>query len=576
MLEERDEHPRDVVLLTHPLSLLDDDLSAAARRLRPADRLFAISVEESGSVELTELRHGTPVIHSRSRVKVAGCCKEVGDSSVGDQAVEHWKGDIEPIGFPFRLGALQPISDNLFDFDDSGEWLLLAECERGLLHVWSTDGLSPPWMLPRACVEDQVLRSIEVVLGVAGGFLIVGWIGKRETFAAAHYDFRSRICTTHPLSRSLIPDHRTSNLQWAYHRFSNMVLISRSGASRFIAAIDLNTDRNQAVHDLRGFHWLDAPAQIKEAVSAGLQSRKGLDQAPVDPIPGDFQGVRLDPISGEIEDTAEPDNTRRFTFLDDGHPALAGGRLILARRANRTLCLLTESRAGRRTLRLVRAPEFQPITSRQTEPDLSGFALSRDGRRFARRVGRREIEVAEVVGPWSQFTTVRGRIHRHVSIALGPGALRIHAGSYTHTMDWTGDSLIIKSVLNIISVASEQIWTQNTSGSESRMSPVLPLSLNALNDPDRFKAQCDCQGLLALLDDLGQVVVLDSRRRLIAMFLAYGDQVSGWMPDGSRFGPADRIGGSQTADALSRFATRLQEVQSLDPRRLAAREVSIP
>jgi hypothetical protein len=56
---------RDVVLLTHPRSLADPEVVAAARRAERGTRLFAVAVDSDGRVELSELRQGVPVTLGR-------------------------------------------------------------------------------------------------------------------------------------------------------------------------------------------------------------------------------------------------------------------------------------------------------------------------------------------------------------------------------------------------------------------------------------------------------------------------------------------------------------------------------
>ncbi len=571
LLEERSDLPRDLVLLTHPLSLTDEDLSAAARRLAARDRLFAISVDDSGHVAFSELRHGTPIVLGRSRVDIPQTRSDTDTAQESDLSAEHWTGDIEAIGYPFRLGALQPVEDHLFDFDDSGRWLLLAEHQRGLLHIWSTDGTGSPWMLPRASSWDQVMRPIEAVIGVAGGFLVAGLIN--NTQAAAHYNLRQRTCTIHPLN---IPAFASDNpslsrLRWAYHRGHHLVLISPQGAPDFLAAIDLRAEPAHSVHDLSGDLRSGAPSHVRDAISAcaGKLAPQVTQSGAL--LPEDFEGIRLDPVSGEIDDTSAPGGSHRFTFLSDGHPALSGGRLIRARRAGPCLALLTESRTGRRTLRLLRTPEFQPITSRQTEADLSGFALSRDGRRFARRVGRREIEVAEVVSPWSQFTTRQDHARPVVAISLGPGRLTLDSGTHVHALHWAGDALQIESSPALASGGVHQTSTSQPALLDMRRDTSrLALPRAVLYDRNRFTMGGTSYGLSALVDDIGQVALLDANGALVAMLLVSEDQIAGWMPDGTRFGPPERSGGPDTADAPERFAAQLVEAQSFGRRPVAS------
>ena len=61
VLDDPASAPRDIYLLTHPFALAEDDVRSAAVRVRPGDRLFALTLNAKGAAELVELRHGLPV-----------------------------------------------------------------------------------------------------------------------------------------------------------------------------------------------------------------------------------------------------------------------------------------------------------------------------------------------------------------------------------------------------------------------------------------------------------------------------------------------------------------------------------
>ncbi len=63
---------RDIILLTHPRNLTGTEVAMAARALAEEGgaRLFAISVDARGQLELAELRRGLPVVLARSRIEL--------------------------------------------------------------------------------------------------------------------------------------------------------------------------------------------------------------------------------------------------------------------------------------------------------------------------------------------------------------------------------------------------------------------------------------------------------------------------------------------------------------------------
>src|SRR5262249_46564648 len=167
VLEESPAEARDVVLLTHPRSLAEADVAAAARRVAAETRLFAVAVDVSGGVQFMELKHGTAVPRSQFQVDLTRPPRlpqpeiktEIGEP---DPATP-WQGDVEPIGFPFRFGIVGQIIKNGLAFDESGERLLTVT-NHGMLHVWWTDG-SRREILPRGCFQGEVLTRVDAALG---------------------------------------------------------------------------------------------------------------------------------------------------------------------------------------------------------------------------------------------------------------------------------------------------------------------------------------------------------------------------------------------------------------------------
>src|SRR4029077_3385075 len=68
VLEEPASASRDVVLLTHPRNLLEEDVRAASLRANRQTRLLALALDGHGSATLSEVRHGVPVALRQFRV----------------------------------------------------------------------------------------------------------------------------------------------------------------------------------------------------------------------------------------------------------------------------------------------------------------------------------------------------------------------------------------------------------------------------------------------------------------------------------------------------------------------------
>ena len=225
--------PRDVVLLTHPRALREADVQAAAPGRR-ATRLFALSVNDHGHAELAEVRHGTPSPVRQFQVDI-GQPAEPKPQPPADPSA--WTGDVEPIPFPFRFG-ISNASPLLFDFDEDGQWLLVAS-NHGMLHAFKLDDKELE-ILPRGMVGNAVLTNVERILGVRGGFVACGRNG--VTLVAAHYDFVSRRCTVHKLVEDMAQVERAGKLpgvawQWFYFPiFHSVVMATDYGPLNQIAA----------------------------------------------------------------------------------------------------------------------------------------------------------------------------------------------------------------------------------------------------------------------------------------------------------------------------------------------------
>jgi hypothetical protein len=206
---------RDVVLLTHPRNLLEPDVSAASLRAGAAVRLFALAVDGQGAAEFSEVRHGSPVALSRFHIDLdrqAPAPERPPTAPAGRPAVP-WRGDVEPVGFPFRFGVGAAHGAFHFDFDHEGEWVLTAS-GHGMLHLTRTDG-SVGEILPRALHDGRPFTDVRAVLGVAGGFVVAG-VAPGHWLVAVHYDLAGRTARLHRLpGDSRIPDTRVA---WRYVR----------------------------------------------------------------------------------------------------------------------------------------------------------------------------------------------------------------------------------------------------------------------------------------------------------------------------------------------------------------------
>ncbi len=230
LLETSGANRRDIVVLSHPRNVLEADFAAAARRASAETRLFTVAIDEPGQVQFREWRRGVPIKLVDFRVDFTPpSASTLRPRTSSGPDPRGWRGDIEPVPFPFRFGVVHRIERPLFDFDHAGRWLLLCTF-RGLLHAWKLDG-SRAEVLPRAVVDGEVLEQVDAVLGVADGFVVGGRIGK--SLVAMHYDFGSRTARAYVLGPTF-----DGEWLWFYSREVHTVVARGRNYSR---ALDLST-----------------------------------------------------------------------------------------------------------------------------------------------------------------------------------------------------------------------------------------------------------------------------------------------------------------------------------------------
>src|SRR5262249_37934875 len=150
----------------------------------------------AGRVELAELRRGLPVVLSRSRCPLRDNLPGAAPAPPASRRTP-WRGDLQPIPFPFLCGTLDRLlsnaharhlewgsmpwkshrsgedpaappalprddADRPFDFDDGGERILVIG-RHGLLCCWRIDGTDAE-ILPRPLVDDRLMMPVRGVI----------------------------------------------------------------------------------------------------------------------------------------------------------------------------------------------------------------------------------------------------------------------------------------------------------------------------------------------------------------------------------------------------------------------------
>jgi hypothetical protein len=550
---------RDIVLFTHRKSLLEPDVAAAARSVagQPGARLFAVSVDSTGQLELAEIRRGLPVVLARSRITLAEeSMTTVVASSTGQAARgKAWRGDVEPIPFPFHCGILDridaPQDDGRrhFDFDEAGERILVIG-RFGLLFCWRIDGTDSE-ILPRPLVGGQVLRPIRTVVGVAGGFALVG--RRRRNSVLAHYDFSTRSCNTYTINDAEPTD------SWFYYRELHCVAAQTANLSRPGPALDLavrgeeaaTTSRARAASILAQV----APSPLIVRETAAFPADPEVDTQPV--------AMRLDSRTGTVQLQGVAGEIRSLTPLRDGRPALRGSHIVHARQGGDVIAvqIASGSAPGLYFLSLSRSIVLGTFFL-GAAPGTGIFALSRDGQRFARTLDERGLEVRDVPGAhppvlvtheeslWNHFATL-GRSCLHVGeFAIGgPRCAR-----FTCLIRWD------RGRLEVIEPDAEALLAQ-LGGPVAVSRAVSPQNFVWGHDPNRFVQIVEHHGARILIDRYNHLAVLDKNGNLTCMFYVSGSEIAAWLPDGTRWGARRYLGGEPTPGASERIAAALTRAE---------------
>lgn len=552
VLEQTDHRLRDVVLLTHPRNLHEEDVVAAARTITAGTRLFAVAVEGSGEVELLEIRHGVAIGLSRCRVTLS----EPQQARVQNAAPGSWQGDVEPIGFPFRMGVLSVLDERHFDFDYTGERLLASASASGLLHVWRIDS-DECEVLPRPMLDGKPLTQVEAIVGVAGGF-VVGF-QYFDSLAAAHYNLEERTCTVHRLGPPPRPKPAHKLHDWLYHRALHAVIV-RSTVDRAMAhAIDLGADKNFAC-----FRQHDPEAPV--AKRAKIAASQAAFQPPASlPVIAESQtrrhdefGIVLDAKIGIVEAHTHARTWTGIVPMYNGRRALRKGRIRAARAGENTLAFVADTAQAHLSLYVYRASGqtgHECVAEYLVSPKVNSFALSTDGRRIAQKLSQFRIEVREIgeLGP-PKLVTTRTKCHSRLDVGLGDSCLVIRTGKFSHIIRWDGSELTIAGTQDY---HEAQMRTRGLISSESTR-----FGAQTTYDTRRFHSGCRTTRLTALVDLYSHVVLTNSTGVLVAMFFAFRNDVAVWLPDGTKWGPVALIGGPPTPNATSRIAAALRAAVS--------------
>ena len=552
---------RDVVMLTHPRSLLEREVAAAARLSDGnGTRLFSVSVDSTGHLELAELRRGLPVVLSRSRVDLSIAPAVGSDHPAPWPApLSRWKGECDPIGFPFSCGLLDvldrtsakwpALESQAFDFDESGERIMVAGLDH-LLFTCRLDGTGAEHVpLPARAREQMIIER--TVIGVAGGFVVPGY--QRGERTLAHYDFPSRSCVIHDVE-SAVP-----TLGWRYYRDLH-VIVSLAEKEGPYVAIDLSVHGAKALRTSRSLRAIERARAGERPFPVMAQPIWTSDSEPW--VDLSLHGARLDSDSGLLHFRLGPDLKKSVTPFSDGQPALKGGRIVRADQGGDVLAVLVCGGAvpGLYFISTSRGAVIGMFRLGGRFPHKT-FALSRDGRRFAWLSGERELEVRDVPGDGAPvFVAPTEEVAIHFA-SLGRSSLLIREVERENRH--VSDRCLIRWDRGRLEVERDQVFAKAAElGGMLAQSRSFPPGSRELNGTAaRFVQIVEHGTLRILIDRYNHSVVFDSDGNVVCVFYVIKDEAAAWLPDGTCWGPRRLIGREPKPGAAQRIALALREAE---------------
>ncbi|HEY1189906.1 MAG TPA: hypothetical protein VGE74_19810, partial [Gemmata sp.] len=575
--------PRDIVVLTHPRTLGEPEVVKVAGGHVPGDRVFAVTVDDSGRAQLVQWGAGGAVAVRTFRVdlQAAEAARPEGEGPPApvpaNRSAVPWSGDVEPVPFPFRPGIVS--EPHHFGFESDNEWLAAAGRD-GVLHRLTLDG-QPPEVLPRAYRNGAVLKRVDAVLGVRGGVVVCGRMvvtdaptvpapaplsvtlhttggpalsagtsppPAREQFVAAHYDHATRHVTLHTLGPIV-----DASAQWSAHPDLHCVAVRAKG--NWGCALDLGTrGRFPRSADLGagGSTIISRACLAWDRAAAGARPH---DLPILSELPPKDRATWNAPFLHLMKPhtlflRSDASTPRQFAPRQEGKPLLAGADLRRAQLAGDTLAL-SFAGTGEPRLLLLGATEGA-VLGAVPHPLRNAFGLSADGRVLARCDTNHAVAVSHANAPaQSRATAPHAALHNGLGIELdaAPFRLTIAVGAYQHTFRIEDGAL-----------AHRSRWE-----AAPRTEPPKVVARHAPTDydPVRFPLTeaVPAGRWVVVLDRLGQVLLYRGDGPLVAVFLVRRERAAAWCPGGTFWGDARLIGGPATPGAEQKIGRAITDAE---------------
>jgi hypothetical protein len=416
-----------------------------------------------------------------------------------------WSGNVETIGYPFARGVAEHIKRNQYLFDTTGNRILAVTGHLGFLMSCKLDG-SELELLPRMMHENRPVDQIESIVDTREGFLVIAKCGLVRI--AGHYDFTTRSCRTFDLGQV----SKSNVIRWSYHEASHHVI----GASQWRSsedwayAIDLQSGRSFDLSQTET-RAIFARRRLSKHNMSNVEPTFSLPIyfAP-DKLPTDSLGILFDRVTGRFDVRTSEGEWNPF-FPDPFRHRVSIKRPILhADCKGGSLVILSEDSSAQRSLWFFAFPDGECRRVIPVGPKESGFALSNQGDRILRRVGRTRFEWHDLgtVSPPQVVVSNQTTTSRPV-VSIGRCRLVIQNNEYSHVLTWE---------LGHLSARHTNHPQTRLTLMKSLEPFVVKASRHGVFVPDtrRFMEGCRTPYLNVLVDCLGQVVLLDQTNQVVA------------------------------------------------------------
>ncbi len=561
VLESVSDRTCDVVLLTHPRSLLSSEVAAAAQRADEKTRLFAVAANDEGYLTLSEFHRGIPLPRTRCRVSLSRA--EASNPALADRfpdALSQWQGTVEFPGFPFlATTTLGPVTDRLFDLDLAGNQLLIAQ-KNGFICCWKCEGTELE-ILPRVLFRGRPLTSLSAVMGVLGGFVIAGHQGRESLLV--HYDFRRRNVNLHALGNLPLPQ-----MTWSYLSDFHTVIVREHLAPRF--AIDLGAPLATAKF-APGPNAAEASSRAKQAwtqlsrmgQNSPTRANDELWASASYPIPESLPDepiLALNSKTGTITITNRQGSLESYCPMREGSPLLVQCSILFLRSSESVFGAIMGNSYKRILILFSKKKlfssdrELSPVLQVPLRTDCATFSLQRGGRRVAWRTGKNSVEVRDL---WADtrpsFLTLESKTRIPSLVILGNQILLIKVYSQYYIVRWD------KHILEVFKdkEAAKKGIAEILSGSPRKGVQAKPRSDRLPYDKTRFPFGCTFGNLAALIDIMGQICLFNQTGQFLCMFCITRSSFSAWLYDGTTLDVESSITGEAATNARKRIGEEL-------------------